>query len=223
MNKILNKMVWVVLAAPLIYLAIVWKKLPEKIATHFDIRGNADEYNNKTQFLLIMGIITVIGIGIYLLLTNVYRIDPKKYAAENKDRLKKIAFAVIVFMAAVECIVVYTGERGALMRLDVRFLFALMGLFWAVIGNYMNNIKPNYFAGFRLPWTLESEDNWRHTHHLASKLWFAGGLMITVTCIFLPRNGATLTMFSILFAITIIPIIYSYRFYKKQKSPHSRK
>ncbi|MDQ2752120.1 MAG: SdpI family protein, partial [Bacteroidota bacterium] len=35
------------------------------------------------------------------------------------------------------------------------------------MGNNFYNIKPNYFAGYRLPWTLESEENWRKTHHLA--------------------------------------------------------
>ena len=30
----------------------------------------------------------------------------------------------------------------------------------------------------RTPWTLEDEDNWRKTHHLASKIWFIGGLIM---------------------------------------------
>jgi uncharacterized membrane protein len=91
-----------------------------------------------------------------------------------------------------------------------------MGLFWAVIGNYMNNIKPNYFAGFRLPWTLESEDNWRHTHHLASKLWFAGGLLIAFVCIFTSATVAIITLFTIASIVTVIPIVYSYWYYKNK-------
>jgi uncharacterized membrane protein len=53
-----------------------------------------------------------------------------------------------------------------------------MGAFFAVLGNYMHSIKPNYFVGFRTPWTLESEDNWRKTHQLVSKVWVPGGLLI---------------------------------------------
>jgi uncharacterized membrane protein len=222
MDKFLKKIVWLIIIIPAIYLAIVWNRLPNKIAIHFDIHGNADKYDSKNEFLLFMGIILVVSAGIYLLLTNVYRIDPKKYAAENKDRLQKIAFAVVTFLCAIECFIIYIGTQGSL-KLNVRFLFALMGVFWAVIGNYMNNIRPNYFAGFRLPWTLENEDNWRYTHHLASKLWFAGGILIAVISILTTTTISIVTFFTIASTVTIIPIVYSYRFYKKQKSINSIK
>ena len=217
MNSFLKKIVWLIVAAPMIYLAVVWNKLPQRIAMHFDINGNADKYNSKNEFLWFMGIMLIVSVTIYLLITNIYRIDPKKYAAENKDRLQKIAFALVVFLSAVECIVIYIGTKGSL-KLNLHFFFALMGLFWAVIGNYMNNLRPNYFAGFRLPWTLESEENWKRTHHLASKLWFAGGLLITVISIFSSTTVSIAAIFSILLIVTLIPVVFSYRFYKKQKS-----
>lgn len=217
MQKIFKQVVWFIIPIPVIYLAFVWKRLPDRIAMHFDIHGNADQYNNKDQFLVFMAIMLVISGGIYLLLTNIYRIDPKKYAAENKDRLQKIAITVVTFLCAIQCLVIFMALQGS-MKLNVRFFFALMGLFWAVIGNYMNNIKPNYFAGFRLPWTLESEENWRYTHHLASKLWFTGGLLIALICSLTTTTIAIIALFTISSVVTIIPIIYSYRFYKRQKS-----
>jgi uncharacterized membrane protein len=222
MDIVLKRIVWLIMIVPLIYLAIVWDKLPERIAMHFDIHGNPDQYNSKNEFLFFIGIMLVASVVAYLLLTNIWRIDPKKYAAENKDRLQKIGFAVVTFFSAVECIVIYTSLRGSL-KLDLRLLFALIGLFWAVIANYMNNLRPNYFAGFRLPWTLESEENWRRTHHLASKLWFAGGLLITAICIFASTTFSIISIFSILTIVTVIPIVYSYLFYKKHKSVNSVK
>jgi uncharacterized membrane protein len=217
MNKFLNRIVWLIVVIPVIYLAVVWNKLPNRIAMHFDFHGNADRYDSKNEFLWFMAIMLVVSVGIYLLLTNIYRIDPKKYAAENKDRLQKIGFALVVFLSSVGCLVIYISTQGIL-KLDMRFFFALIGLFWAVIGNYMNNLKPNYFAGFRLPWTLENEENWRRTHHLASKLWFAGGLLITVISIFTSTSVSIIAIFSIMLTVTIIPAVYSYRFYKKQKT-----
>jgi len=217
MSRTLNRIVWIIILVPVIYLAIVWKKLPDKIAMHFDMEGNADKYDSKNEFLLFMGIMVVVSIGIYLLLSNIYRIDPKRNAADNKGRLQKIGFTIVVFLSAIECLVIYIGTEGSL-KLNVRFMLALLGVFYAVIGNYMNNIKPNYFAGFRLPWTLENEDNWRSTHHLASKLWFAGGLLITVISIFTTTTVSIVSMFAILFVATIIPVIYSYKFYRKQKT-----
>ena len=218
MNKFLHRTVWLVVIIPVIYLALVWNSLPEKIAMHFDLQGNADKYDSKNEFLWFLMIMVAVSIGMYLLLTNMWRIDPKKYAAENKGRLQKIAFALVVFLAAIQCIVIYISTQGSV-KLNLRFFFALVGIFWAVIANYMNNLKPNYFAGFRLPWTLENEENWRLTHHLASKLWFAGGLLIAAICIFTSTTVSIIAIFSILTIITVIPIIYSYRLYRKQKSP----
>ena len=217
MNKFLNRTVWIVVLIPVIYMALVWNSLPDKIATHFDLHGNADKFDTKNEFLWFLVLMAAISIIIYLLLTNVWRIDPKKYAAENKGRLQKIAFAVVVLLTVIGCVVIYISTQGAL-KLDLRFFFALIGIFWAVIANYMNNLKPNYFAGFRLPWTLENEENWKRTHHLASKLWFAGGLLIAVICIFTSTTVSIIAIFTILLIITIIPIVYSYRFYRKQKS-----
>lgn len=217
MNKFLNRAVWFIIIVPIIYLAVVWDKLPERIAMHFDIHGNPDRYDSKNQFLWFMLIMLVVSIGIYFLLANIWRIDPKKYAAENKDRLHKIGFALVVFLAVIQCIVIYIGAQGTL-KLNLRFFFALIGLFWMVLANYMNNLRPNYFAGFRLPWTLENEENWRRTHHLASKLWFAGGFLIAIICIATSTTVSIIAIFSILVTITVIPTVYSYRLYKKQKA-----
>jgi len=219
MNKFLSRISWIIIVVPFIYLAVVWNRLPEKIATHFDIHGNADKFSNKNEFLLFMIIMTVVSILLYFLLPNIYRIDPKKFAAENKSRLKKIAIALVIFLAALQCFIIYIGTTGDV-KLNVRFLFVLIGVFWAVIGNYMNNIKPNYFAGFRLPWTLENPENWKQTHHVAGKLWFAGGLLIAAICLFTPTTISIIAFITITLIITIIPIIYSYNFYRKQKTLH---
>jgi uncharacterized membrane protein len=81
----------------------------------------------------------------------------------------------------------------------------------------MQNIKPNYFAGFRLPWTLESESNWRKTHHLAARIWFWGGLLIVLVGVLLPLKKGMFVVFGCLFVMAIIPIVYSYRIFKKEK------
>lgn len=217
MNTIRKKLVWFIMAIPAIYLAIVWNKLPDRIATHFDLKGNADNFSNKKEFIFFIGLLTAISIGVYFLLINIYKIDPKKRAAENKERLQKIAFVVAVFLSVIACIIIHTGVTGEL-KLNIRYLFILMGLLWAIIGNYLYNIKPNYFAGFRLPWALENEENWKLTHRLASKLWFAGGLLIAFISIFASINVSIVLIFVIGGIMTIIPIIYSYRIFRKQKS-----
>lgn len=222
MNKILNRIVWPVILIPSVYLAICWNKLQDKIPLHFNIKGNADRYGNKKELLISVIILTVVSSLIYLLLKNIYRIDPKRYAAENKDRLLRIGFAVSAFMTAISCMMIYSGAHGS-SGFNASLILSGVGFLFAIIGNYLPNLKPNYFAGIRLPWTLENPDNWKKTHALAGKLWFAGGLLLAVICLLLPASIAFVVFFSVTAIITIIPCVYSYRLYKEQKRINSDK
>jgi uncharacterized membrane protein len=90
-----------------------------------------------------------------------------------------------------------------------------MGLLFLVLGNYMYSVKPNYFIGFRVSWTLQNEDNWRKTHQLAGKLWVAGGLLITLASLLLPTIPGIIVSGIILLAMIIAPGVFSYRYYRQ--------
>jgi uncharacterized membrane protein len=116
-------------------------------------------------------------------------------------------------MAALNFVII-ASSRG---DIDIqRVMFPLMGLLFAFIGNYMNHIKPNYFAGIRLPWTLSSDENWRRTHQLAGKLWFAGGVLIAIAGLVLSSSVAFPFFIAALVIMVLIPVIYSYRLFKQQ-------
>jgi uncharacterized membrane protein len=216
MKSIRKKIVWLIIAVPAVYLAIIWNKLPETIAIHFDLKGNPDRFGNKKELLVMMGVLMLVNILTYLLLLNIHRFDPKKHAIDNKERMAKIAFAVVIFLAAISCLILYSSSVGSI-KFSTGIIFSATGLLFAVIGNYMPSMKQNYFAGFRLPWALENAENWKKTHQLGGKLWFAGGLLIAVTCLFLPSVPATIVFFVIMLVIVVIPCVYSYRLFKKQK------
>ena len=216
MNKFIKNTIWLIILTPGIYLAVIWNKLPEQVAMHFDLKGNIDRYGNKSELLLLTSVMILLAAAIYFFLPLVYKIDPKKYAPENKSRLQRLAFVIAVFLSALLCLLIYSSINGNL-KLSTNFIFAGVGLLFCFIGNYLHNIKPNYFAGFRLPWTLESADNWRRTHLLGGKLFFLGGFLIAIICLFTPAIIAAVIFFTITAIITIIPCIYSYRLYKKQK------
>ena len=216
MEKFINRAVWPILAAPAVYLALVWNNIPPQVALHFDWSGKADRFGSKNELLTTSFILVITNIAVYLILTNIYRIDPKKNAAENKDRLKRLAFGVVVFLSAVLSMIIYSSSKGNI-SFSSGILLSGMGLLFAFIGNYMHNIKPNYFAGFRLPWTLENEDNWKKTHALAGKLWFAGGLALAFICLFLSAKPAYILFLAVMGVLTIIPVVYSFRLFREQK------
>lgn len=219
MDKFLKRAIWLFIIGPAIYLAIVWNNLPETIAMHFNLKGEPDRYGSKNELITMTLILTAVNVAVYLLLPQVYRIDPKRYAAENKSRLHRIAFALSVFIAAVLCLLIYTSVHENF-KISGRFITAGVGLLLAVVGNYMYNIKPNYFAGIRLPWTLSNDENWRKTHLLGGKLMFGGGLLIAVISLFTSFLLSMVILFVIMSLVIIITCIYSYNLYKKLKVPH---
>ena len=210
----MKKIAWLFIIAPAIFLAIVWNTLPETIAMHFNLKGDIDRYGSKNELATMILILIAVNAVVYLLLPQVYRIDPKRYAVENKGRLFRIAFALAVFTAAVLCLIIYSSVHGNI-KFSMRFILAGVGLMLAVVGNYIYNIKPNYFAGIRLPWTLNNDENWKRTHLLGGKLLFGGGLLIAVICLFAPFMLSMITLFVVLSVVILITCVYSYRLYKK--------
>ncbi len=215
MDKLIKTIIWPIWAAPVIYLAAVWNRLPERVPMHYNLSGEPDRFGNKSELLLLLAIMVVVNIGVYLLLVNLTRIDPKKkYREENRPRMRRLAFAVSIFVSAITCFIIYTS-LGTSPKFNSKIIVIAVGLLFTVIGNYMYNIKPNYFAGIRLPWTLENENNWKQTHLLGGKLWFAGGLLIAIMAVLLPENIVLAAMFIIITIVTVIPAVYSYRLYKR--------
>ena len=204
---------FVVTAVPWIYLAMIWNKLPEVIPTHFGINGTPDKFGERSEVLAAPAIMTTVGLLMYFILRNIYKIDPrKKYAAGNAGLLGKIASVTLIFLSAVAVLIIYWTLHGKVV--GGNFLFCGISLFMAYIGNVFHSVKPNYFAGFRLPWTLENEDNWRKTHQLASKLWFTGGLILALaTLVTGPKTAFFIFMTGILILV-LVPVAYSYNLYK---------
>lgn len=206
----------IALLAPLVYLLVIWNTLPANVPLHYTINGNVDRYGSRNELWVLAGVISFASLLVYLLLTNIHRIDPRRSAAENRERLRKIALAVMVFLAAIQIWLLYIVSKGEALPY-MKFVLVAVCFLFAVIGNYMPNLKPNYFAGLRLPWTLENEDNWRRTHQYAGKFWFGGGILGALLCLLLPVKIAGIALFFLLLIIILIPAVYSYRLFKNSK------
>jgi len=201
---------------PVIYLASIWNSLPATLPMHFDLQGQPDRYGNKSEVIILIAVLSLVAILVFFLLSYVHRFAPKMASVENKDRMQKIAVFIVAFIVVVECWLLYVIQKGEL-AFSIKFILIAVCLLFAVIGNYMPNMKPNYVAGFRLPWTLKNEDNWRRTHHIAGRLWFGGGLLSAMLFLLLPFKFAVISVIILFSILVLLPAIYSYRLYKKTK------
>lgn len=199
---------------PIAYLASIYGSLPDIVPTHFNHKGEVDGRGEKSTLLVMTLFMTGISLFTYFLVKYANKIDPKK-SGQSPELLQKIAYMLLVFLSAIQMVIIHSTQTGSLE--GNKYLMPLIGLFFAGLGNFMHSIKPNYFIGMRLPWTLEDPENWRKTHQIGSKLWMIGGISIAIiTPFFNGTSGFTIGMI-ILAVIVIYPMIYSYQFYKKQQ------
>ena len=204
---------FVVWLLPAAYLFFIYSSLPQIVPVHYGLNGAVNRYGSKGEFLTTAMVLLAAPALVYLLLKFLPNIDPKKKVKYGEATFQKLAFGIVIFISALNIAVTYaTVNRG--FEID-KLILPLVGLLFVFIGNIMNSIKPNYFAGFRTPWALENEDNWRATHRLVSKMWFAGGILVTIFALILPSGPATIVMLSLVAVMTIIPFIYSYVYFKK--------
>ncbi len=203
--------IWLILLLPFIYSFIVWNKIPDKVPTHFDIKGQPDDYSGKAFALLLLPVMNIV---IYFILFIVPRIDPRKknYAAFGSS-YQNIRLLIHLFFVGIFIFITQTTSGGQPLKLNA-FLSGLL-LFFALLGNYMRTVRSNFFVGIRTPWTLSNDIVWRKTHELGGKIWFYSGIVLAIVIFFLPQTAAVVVMFCGIFLMVIIPVVYSYLEYRK--------
>lgn len=207
-EKLMRELVLIVLTLlPVIYLLVNWNLLPESIPIHFDAHGRPNGYGSKMVYLWL-------PLGLYFLMLLLPRIDPRKanYAV-FEGSYYKLRLIMAIFIGMINTGVIWGIVNNAnsiqkLMPLTFFFLFML-------IGNYMGNIRPNYFVGIKVPWTLNSDVVWIRTHKMAGKLWFWSSLAGIV--LYFIVGNIQWVMIPLLVIMVVVPIVYSYVIYQKLK------
>lgn len=208
-SKLPTLLALVILLIPVVYLAFIYSWLPHTVAIHFGTDGKPDGYGSKSTLIFSTLFLSVLGFTLYLLMVNIHKIDPRKTAAANLESMRKIGFAVAVLLSSINLLVNLSAlnERFS----GVRILFPILSLFFAYLGYVMYGIKPNYFYGIRTPWALENEDNWKHTHRFAGKLWCIVGLGVALITFFTPFMMSLILFIVSTVLITVIPFVFSYK------------
>jgi uncharacterized membrane protein len=129
-----------------------------------------------------------------------------------------IRLTMAVFFTYIFALTLATSFNPALVVTPF-IAIGLLTLFFC-LGFAMPKIKQNYMIGIRLPWTLESEDNWNRTHAFAGKLWVRGSLAgIVLAVIF--QSASIFIASGTLIAMMIWTVIYSYRIFQEGKRTKS--
>lgn len=188
-----------------------YPQIPDKMATHWNARGEVNGYMSK---LLGTFLIPFILLGLTLVFLTIPKIDPLK---ENVEKFRKYydGFIIIflIFMVSVHLQVVLwnIGIRispNVIMPVGIGILFFYTGIL-------CENAKRNYFIGIRTPWTLASDRVWDKTHKLGGKLFKIAGIIALVGIFF--RDYALFFALVPAILFSVYTVVYSYLEYRKEK------
>lgn len=202
-----------IILLPFIYLGYLWPHLPDKVPLHWNINGEIDRYGNKAELIIIPILLPLL---IYIVFLVIPKIDPKNKLNKMGNKLQSLKALLTIITSIIALFILYSVKIQNLPNPNYSILG--IGVLFVILGNYFKTIQPNYFIGIKTPWTLENETIWKETHRMAGKLWLIGGLVVIFTSLVLD-NKSNLTLFLIITGIiTVIPMMYSYLLFKKQKN-----
>ena len=137
----------------------------------------------------------------------------------NKNRNRKpltMVLWILPLMSNLTCGILYALLLGVDFS-PFSWMTAAFGVMFAVIGNYMPKTKMNSTMGIKVSWAYSSEENWNATHRFAGRVWVIGGVGMLFGVV-LPEGTAVALMFVMIVALCVLPLWYSWRFYKREKA-----
>ena len=197
----------VICLLPIIPGLLLYGRMPESVPTHFDLSGEANGWSSRGFAVLALPLIMAALDAFTLFVTNA---DPKR--ANIGDAMKLLILWVVPAVALFSQAAILSAAVGGKMNMT-RIVFVFIGLVFLVMGNYLPKTKQNYTAGIKLPWTLNSEENWNRTHRLAGRLYMLCGIVFIVMGMLGIMNLAV--FLAAVIGSSAIPAVYSYLLYKK--------
>jgi uncharacterized membrane protein len=210
MKTKLSWLEFILLAAPFVALAIFWNDLPARVPIHWNSRGQIDGWATKTTGIFIF---PLIALSATALLRVLPRFDPKlRRTLSDEGQMPAVLPIIRIAMLGLLDTVFFVQVATSLGQNipGSRIMTTCLLLFFLVLGNYLGNVRPNYFVGIRTPWTLENPETWRATHRLGGRLMFFGAIMLLLVQFFVSEHIFTRLFVGSVLALLVWSIVYSW-------------
>lgn len=207
----MNKSKWLLYLSIVSFVGtlVIYPRLPDMIPTHWGIDGEVDRYNGRYMALLM----AALPIGLYYMMTIIPSIDPRRdnYFKHTKayGMIKQGTILFIILLVWI------TNLYSLGWETDISKIVIIgVGVLFMIIGNYLTQIKHNYFVGIRTPWTLANETVWKKTHRVGGMLFVIFGILMVASSFLSHIISAAVVGISV-FVIVIGLFGYSYLIFRK--------
>jgi len=201
-----------ILAALVLSLA-VYGRLPERVASHWDVNDQVNGTTSRFWGAFLMPILASVMLGLFLVIPG---IDPlKANIAKFRGFFNTFIALIMAFLLYLHVLSIAWNLGVQSFRMSTALLPAL-GLLFAFAGVMMRQAKRNFFIGIRTPWTLSSDKVWDETHRLGATLFIASGVLALLGAL-LPGPVAYWLVLAPIMASTLIVIVYSYVLWRREQ------
>jgi uncharacterized membrane protein len=212
MKITIKREIWNVLivALPFIYFIMIWENLPQVVPMHWNIDGKADRFGDKAGLWMIPVALPFLTYVIFLVAPVFTGKGQLNKMGLKYDRLK---FSLVLMTSVLASYILFVVKEQTIYLPSI--LPGLVGLLFAVFGNYFPVLKRNLYIGIKTPWTLKSDIVWEKTHRMAGKYWFIGGILVVICSLLFEHAVAIKILLVVAAVITVIPVAFSYFEYRK--------
>ena len=204
--------VLLMIAAATVAGLLLWNRLPDQMASHWNVNDQVDGYTSKFGGVFMLPLITL---GMVLLFLVVPSIDPlKANIAQFRGAFNLFIVLIVAFMLYIYALSLAWNRGYDNFKMSGAMLPAI-GLLFIFIGYMMRQAKRNFFIGIRTPWTLSSDRVWNETHRIGAVLFIISGALAFIGG-FLGGTTAFWFMFAPIIGSTIFLLIYSYLLYQRE-------
>ena len=187
---------------------IAYPHLPNLVPTHWNFKGQADDYSAKWA-LFLLGPASMAGLMV--LFRFLPWLSPKHWEVDTfRSTYLYIMLVLLCMLAYFNGLILWAGF-GRPINVG-RAIIGGFCLLFALLGNVLGKVRRNFYIGVRTPWALANERVWNATHRFAAKTFVVGGLLgLALTAVGVD-GWPTLAS---LMAGALIPVVYSLVFYKQ--------
>lgn len=209
-----QRLLYIVVAAMFLFGLAALPFMPNPAPIHWNAAGEVDGYGSP---LMAVFLGPLIALATLVLMQWLPRLDPRRESyAQFAGSYNLIMTVLVLFFAMLELVTV--GSALGWPISIPRVMMLGMGTMFALIGNELGRVQPNYFVGIRTPWTLADPEVWRRTHRVGGRMMAGAGLLMLLLGIFAPAEvGFFLGIGAVLIA-AFGSMAYSYIIWRQRAS-----
>lgn len=208
-----------VVGVMLVVSSLAYLALPAdaQVPIHWGPDGQPDGHADKALGLFLLPGTTGF---VAALLAVIPRIEPRRANLERSGKAYAATWIGVILLLGGLHLLAIAVTMGATLDLT-RIVMAGTGVLFAVIGNYLPKVRPNYLMGIRTPWTLASDLAWDRTHRTGGRLFVALGLLLILAAI-IGISGLALAILLIAGIVVLIAAMFGYSYRVWRDDPARR-